>query len=55
MRHAAPRTTINRKLNRAGSLALGAAIYAVVGLSVCTITLAAALTLWSLWQRLGVN
>lgn len=55
MRHAAPRTTVGRKTSRVVSVALGAVIYAVVGLSICTITLTAALTLWSLWQWLGVN
>ena len=55
MRHAAPRTASNRKLNRAAQIALGVTVYAIVGLSVCTITLTAALTLWSLWQWLGVN
>ena len=55
MRHAATRTPSDRKLNRAAQIALGAAVYAVVGLSICTITLTAALTIWSLWQWLGVN
>lgn len=55
MRHAAPRAARDHKLNQAARIALGAAIYAVIGLSVCTITLTAALTLWSLWQWLGVN
>lgn len=55
MRHAALHATSNRKLSRAGQIALAVAIYAVAGLSVCTITLTAALTLWSLWQWLGVN
>lgn len=55
MRHAAPRAASDRKPNRAAQLTLGAAVYTIVGLSVCTITLTAALTLWSLWQWLGVN
>ena len=55
MRHAAPHAASNRKPSRAAQIALGAAIYAIVGLSICTITLTAALTLWSLWQWLGVN
>lgn len=55
MRHAAPHATSGRRLGRVAQLALGAALYAIVGLSVCTITLTAALTLWSLWQWLGVN
>jgi len=55
MRHAAPHTTNDRKLSRAAQIALGAAIYAIVGLSICATSLTAALTLWSLWQWLGVN
>lgn len=55
MRHAAPHTASNRKLSRAAQAAVGAAVYIIVGLSVCTITLTAALALWSLWQWLGVN
>lgn len=55
MRHAAPRTATDRKLNRAGQLALGAAAYATAGLSTCLITLGSALAIWGLWQWLGVN
>lgn len=55
MRHAAPRTTSDRKLSRATQTALGAAIYAIAALSVCAITLAATLALWGLWLWLGVN
>lgn len=55
MRHAAPRTASDRKLSRGAQLTLGAALYAIVGLSVCTIALTATLALWSLWQWLGVN
>lgn len=55
MRHAAPHTASNRKLRRPGQLALGVAVYAVAGLSICTITLTASLALWGLWQWLGVN
>lgn len=55
MRHAAHRAASDRKPNRAARIALGAAVYAVAALSICTITLTAALTLWSLWQWLGVN
>lgn len=55
MRHAAPRTAGDHKLNRAAQIALSIAVYAIAGLSACTITLTAALTLWSLWQWLGVN
>ena len=55
MRHAAPRATSNRKPKRAAQIALSAAVYAIAGLSTCTITLTAVLALWSLWQWLGVN
>lgn len=55
MRHAAPHTASNRELGRVGQLAVGAAIYAIAGLSACTITLTATLALWSLWQWMGVN
>lgn len=53
MRHAAPAG--HRPLNRAGQLALAALIYTTAGLSVCLVTLGSALTIWGLWQRLGVN
>ena len=55
MRHAAPHTVSDRKPRRATQVTLAAVIYAVATLSVCTITLAATLTLWTLWQQLGVN
>lgn len=55
MRHAAPRTGSNRKLSRAGQLALGAAAYTIAGSSACAIALAATLAFWHLWQWLGVN
>lgn len=55
MRHAAHRAASGRKVNRVAQIILGAAIYAIVGLSVCTIALTVALTFWSLWQWLGVN
>lgn len=55
MRHAAPRTASGHKLGRAAQIILGAALHAIIGLSVCIITLTAALALWSLWQWLGVN
>lgn len=55
MRHAAPHTASDRKLSLAAQLTLGAALYAIAGLSVCTTTVAAALALWYLWQLLGVN
>jgi len=56
MRHAAPRTGhLDRTLNRAGQLVFAGIAYAIAGLSVCLITLGAALTIWGLWQWLGVN
>lgn len=55
MRHAAPRTTIDRKLNRAGQLVFAAAAYAIAGLSACLVALGFIIAVWSLWQRLGVN
>lgn len=55
MRHAAPRAASNRKLNRAAQIALAATVYAIAGLSICTTTLTATLTLWSFWQWLGVD
>lgn len=55
MRHAAPAVSTDRKLNRAGQLIFGAIAYAIAGLSACLITLGAALTVWGLWQWLGVN
>lgn len=55
MRHAAPRTARDRKPVRAAQIILGAAIYAIAALSACTITLTATLSLWTLWQWLGVN
>lgn len=55
MRHAAPHTTSDRKLNRAGELVFAGIAYAIAGLSTCLITLGSALTIWGLWQWLGVN
>lgn len=55
MRHAAPRTPIDRKLNRVGQLAFAAVAYAITGLATSLITLGSALAIWSLWQQLGVN
>lgn len=53
MRHAAP--TARRPLSRAGQLALAAITYATAGLATGLITLGSALTIWGLWQWLGVN
>lgn len=55
MRHAAPRAGLDRKLNRAGELVFGGIAYAIAGLAACLITLGLALTVWGLWQWLGVN
>ena len=55
MRHAAPTVSADRKLNRAGQLIFAGIAYAIAGLTVSLITLAASLTIWGLWQRLGVN
>lgn len=55
MRHAAPRTSLDRKLNRAGELVFAGITYAIAGLATCLITLGSALTIWGLWQWLGVN
>lgn len=56
MRHAAPRNSSpDRKLGRAGELAFAGIAYAFAALSTCLITLGAALTIWGLWQWLGVN
>lgn len=55
MRHAAPRTAIDRKLNRAGQLVFAVIAYAIAGLTTGLITFGSALTIWGLWQWLGVN
>lgn len=56
MRHAATRnSSLDRRLNRAGELIFAAVAYAIAGLATTLVTLGAALTIWGLWQRLGVN
>lgn len=55
MRHAAPTTNVDRKLNRAGQLIFAGIAYTIAGLTSGLITLGAALTIWGLWQWLGVN
>lgn len=56
MRHAAHhRSSLDRRLNRAGELLFAGIAYAVAGLATALITLGAALTIWGLWQWLGVN
>ena len=53
MRHAAPAT--QQPLSRTAQLTFAALAYTIAGLSTCLITLAATLTIWGLWQWLGVN
>lgn len=55
MRHAAPRHTPSNPLSRGAQLALGALAYTIAGLSTCLITLGASITIWGLWQWLGVK
>ena len=55
MRHAAARTTRQQPTSRAAQIALGTITYAIAGMSTCLITLGAAITVWGLWQWLGVN
>jgi len=55
MRHAAPHTTIDRKLNRANQIAFGAVVYTIAALTTALTTLGSALAFWGLWQWLGVN
>lgn len=56
MRHAAPHNrTLDRRLNRAGELIFAGIAYGIAGLATGLITLGATLTVWGLWQWLGVN
>ena len=55
MRHAAPTNSTDRTLNRAGQLIFAGVAYAIAGLATGLITLGSALTIWGLWQWLGVN
>lgn len=55
MRHAAPRTTLDRKLNRAGELIFAGLAYTIAGLAAGLIALGSTLAIWGLWQWLGVN
>lgn len=55
MRHAAAPTAPSRPARRAAQVALAVITYAVAGLSVCLVTLGSAITIWGLWQWLGVN
>lgn len=53
MRHAAPAR--HRPLGRAAQLALAAITYTIAGLSTGLVALGSAITIWGLWQWLGVN
>lgn len=56
MRHAAPGNGgLDRRLNRVGELVFAGIAYAIAFLTVGLITLGSALTIWGLWQWLGVN
>lgn len=56
MRHAAPRNNnLDRRLNRAGELIFAGIAYAIASLATSLIALGSALTVWALWQQLGVN
>lgn len=55
MRHAAPATSIDRKLNRAGQLIFAGIAYAIAGLATGLTTIGSVLAVWGLWQWLGVN
>lgn len=56
MRHAAPHSNnLDRHLNRGGEIVFAGIAYAIAGLTTGLITLGSALTIWGLWQWLGVN
>ena len=55
MRHAAPTTSLDHKLNRAGQLIFGAVAYTIAGLAAAVAVLGSAFAVWNLWQWLGVN
>lgn len=56
MRHAAPHnSSISRHPGRAGEIVLAGIVYAIAGLATGLTTLGSALTIWGLWQWLGVN
>lgn len=56
MRHAAPRNSdSDPRLNRAGEITVAALVHVIAGLAAGLITLGSALTVWGLWQWLGVN
>lgn len=53
MRHACGRR--RQPLSRAAQIALGAIAYAITFTVAALITIGSALTIWALWQRMGVN
>lgn len=55
MRHAASHGSLDQKLNRAGEIIFCGIAYTIAGLATGLITLGSALTIWGLWQWLGVN
>lgn len=56
MRHAAPRSsTPDRHLNRAGQLIFAGIAYTIASAGTALVTLGTALTIWGLWQWLGVD
>lgn len=56
MRHAAPRNSnLDRHPNRAGELIFAGIVYTIAGLATGLATLGSALTIWGLWQWLGVS
>lgn len=56
MRHAAHHgNSLDRHLNRAGELVFAGIAYTIAGLTTGLITLGSALTIWGLWQWLGVD
>ena len=60
MRHAAPHAaphagTLDHQLNRIGELVFAGIAYTIAGLATGLIALGSALTIWGLWQWLGVS
>lgn len=56
MRHAAPHNSpLDQRLNRTGELIFAGIAYTIAGLAAGLATLGSALTIWGLWQWLGVN
>lgn len=56
MRHAAPRNnSLDRHLNRGVEIVFAGIAYAIAGIAAGLTTLGTTLTIWGLWQWLGVN